>query len=54
MGRFKRLFYVICCYEHHIVWVPRYRFCVLTGSVPEEAQKMIDEYRERLDCEVEE
>ena len=52
MSRFKRLSHVIWCNEYHIVWVPKYRFRVLTGKVLEEVKKTIHVYCGRLGCEV--
>jgi putative transposase len=51
-SRFKRLSHVIWCCEYHIVWVPKYRFRILTGAVGEEIRKTIQVFCGRLDCEV--
>ncbi len=51
-SRFKRLSHVIWCCEYHIVWVPKYRFRILTGAVGEEIRKTIQVFCGRLDCEI--
>ena len=52
MSRFQRLSHVIWCCQYHIVWVPKYRFRVLSGPVLEELKKTIHVYSGRLKCEV--
>ena len=52
MSRFSRLSHVIWCCKYHIVWVPKYRFRILTGSVAHELYKTIHVYCGRLGCEV--
>ncbi|WP_172806660.1 transposase, partial [Endozoicomonas arenosclerae] len=36
MSRFEKLTHVIWHCQYHIVWVPKYRFRVLTGAVKAE------------------
>ena len=52
MSRFKRLSHVIWCCKYHIVWVPKYRFRILTGPLAEELKKTIHVYCGRMGCEV--
>lgn len=52
MSRFKRLSHVIWCCKYHIVWVPKYRFRILTGSVADELYKTIQVYCGRMGCDV--
>lgn len=54
MSRFQRLSHVIWCCKYHIVWVPKYRFRILTGPVAEELYNAIQVYCGRLGCGVEE
>lgn len=35
MSRFSKLSHVLWCCQYHIVWVPKYRYRVLRGSVGE-------------------
>lgn len=51
---YKKLSYVIYKYIYHIVWVPKYRFRILTGEVKsliEEDIKMLCEWKK---CEIHE
>jgi putative transposase len=50
--RFCKLSHVICHCQYHIVWVPKYRYRVLTERVGFEVQKTIQIYSERLGCEI--
>lgn len=52
MSRFKRLSHVIWCCKYHVVWVPKYRYRVLTGEVAAELYKTIRVYCERLGCDI--
>jgi len=52
MSRFSKLTHVLWHCQYHIVWVPKYRYRVLTGKVGFEASKTIRVYAERLGCEV--
>ena len=54
MGKYKKLSHVIYKCEYHIVWVPKYRFRILTGEIKklvEEDIKMLCEWKL---CEVQE
>ena len=52
MSRFNKLSHVIWHCQYHIVWVPKYRYHVLTGRVGFEVGKSIRIYAERLGCEL--
>jgi len=54
MSTYKKLSHVIYKCDYHIVWVPKYRFRILTGAIAsllEEDIKMLSEW---LKCEVKE
>ena len=54
MGKYKKLSHVVYKCEYHIVWVPKYRFRILTGEIKnlvEENIKMLCEWKR---CEVQE
>lgn len=52
MSRFNKLAHSIWCCHFHIVWVPKYRFRVLTGKVKEEVEKSIKISVEQLGCKI--
>ena len=54
MGKYKKLSHVIYKCDYHIVWVPKYRFRVLTGEIKrlvEEDLRMLCEWKE---CDIQE
>ena len=52
MSRFKKLSHTIWYCQYHIVWVPKYRFKILTGKVGNEVKRCIESFCEQLSCEV--
>ena len=52
MSRFRRLSHTVWCCQYHIVWVPKYRFRILTGRVGEEVSRCIRTFAAQLKCEV--
>ena len=52
MSRFKRLSHVLWSCKFHIVWVPKYRYRVLTGPVALEVTKTIHVYCGRLGAQI--
>ncbi len=52
MSRFNKLSHVIWHCQYHIIWVPKYRFRVLTGEVKREVSDCIKVYSSRLKCEI--
>ena len=54
MSRFRKLSQTIWHCQYHIVWVPKYRFRVLTGEIATEVERNIRVFSERLESEVSE
>ena len=52
MSRFEKLSHVIWHCQYHIVWVPKYRYRVLTGRIKEEVRKTLIIQAERLGCHI--
>jgi len=52
MSRFKKLSHTLWHCQYHIVWVPKYRFRVLTGRIGEEVERCIRAFAEQKKCEV--
>ncbi len=52
MSRFSKLSHVIWHCQYPIVWVPKYRYRVLTGEVGFEVTKTVRVFSERLGCEI--
>ena len=52
MSRFRKLSHAIWPCQYHIVWVPKYRYRVLTGRVAEEVSRCIRAFSERQKAEV--
>ena len=54
MGKYKKLSHVIYKCDYHIVWVPKYRYRILTGEVGRQVDEDIRKLSEWLGCEVKE
>ena len=52
MSRFSKLSHVLWHCQYHIIWVPKYRYRILTGEVAREVHNCINIYCARLDCEI--
>ena len=52
MSRFRKLSQTIWHCKYHIVWVPKYRFRILTGKVSAEVERCIRAFCEQQGCEV--
>ena len=52
MSRFSKLSHVLWHCQYHIVWVPKYRYRVLTGEVGFEVMKTVRVFAKRLGCEI--
>ena len=52
MSRFRKLTHAIWHCQYHIVWVPKYRYRVLTGSVAYEVEQCARSFSSRKSCEV--
>jgi len=52
MSRFRKLSHTIWHCQYHIVWVPKYRYRILTGRVAEEVGRCIRAFVEQQKSEV--
>ena len=52
MSRFRKLSHTLWHCQYHIVWVPKYRFRILTGKVAEEVENCIRAFSEQQGGEV--
>ncbi|OHC08690.1 MAG: transposase [Planctomycetes bacterium RIFOXYB12_FULL_42_10] len=52
MSRFKKLTHCLWHCKYHIVWVPKYRFRVLTGQVKEEVCTSVQTFSSQKGCEI--
>jgi len=52
MSRFRKLSHSIWHCQYHIVWVPKYRFRVLTGPVAGEVARCIRAFSEQKGAEI--
>ena len=52
MSRFRKLSHTLWHCQYHIVWVPKYRFRILTGKVATEVKRCIRAFSEQKKCEV--
>lgn len=52
MGKYKKLSHVVYKCEYHIVWVPKYRFRILTGVIKDMVEEDIRMLCEWKGCEV--
>ncbi len=50
MSRFEKLTHVLWHCQYHIIWVPKYRYRVLTGPVGQEVYNAIQVYCGQLGC----
>ena len=52
MSRFRRLSHTIWHCQYHLVWVPTYRYRILTGLVGQEVERCIRVFSEQLNAEI--
>ena len=52
MSRFRKLTQTIWHCQYHIVWVPKYRYRVLTDQIATEAENCIRAFSEQKECEI--
>lgn len=52
MSKYKKLSHVVYKCDYHIVWVPKYRFRILTGEISRMVSEDIMKMSEWLGCEV--
>jgi len=52
MSRFRKLSHAIWHCQYHFVWVPKYRYRILSGLVGQEVERCIRAFAERLGAEI--
>ncbi len=52
MSRFQKLSQTIWHCQYHIVWVPKYRYRILSGAVATEVSNCIRAFSEQKDCKI--
>ena len=52
MSEYEKISHVIYRCTYHIVWVPKYRFRILTGEIGKLVETDIRKYSEWLECEI--
>ena len=52
MSRFRKLSQTIWHCQYHIIWVPKYRYRVLSGKIASEVENCIRAFSEQLGCEI--
>ena len=52
MSRFRKLSHAIWHCQYHLVWVPKYRYWILTGRVGQEVYTCIQVFSGQAGCEV--
>lgn len=52
MSRFRKLSHTLWHCQYHFIWVPKYRFRILSGSVAEEVSNCIRAFVEQQKSEV--
>ena len=52
MSRFNKLSQTIWHCQYHIVWVPKYRYKVLSGEIGIEVKNCIRAFSERKECKI--
>ena len=52
MSRFRKLSHTIWHCQYHVIWVPKYRFRILSGQIAEEVSELIRSFTDRQGGEV--
>ena len=52
MSRFRKLSQTIWHCQYHIVWVPKYRYRIMTGKIAEEVRNCVRIFSEQQGCEI--
>jgi len=52
MSRFTKASHVLWHCQYHLVWVPKYRYRVLTGEVGQEVHNCLQVFAGQLGCEI--
>ena len=51
-SRFEKQSHVLWHCQYHLIWVPKYRFRVLSGAVKEEVESTIKLYVSKFGCQI--
>lgn len=52
MSRFRKLSQTIWHCQYHIIWVPKYRYRILSGKIASEVENCVRAFSEQLGCEI--
>ena len=52
MSRFRKLSQIIWHCQYHIIWVPKYRYRVLSDKIAMEVENCVRAFSEQLGCEI--
>ena len=52
MSRFRKLSHAIWHCQYHFVWVPKYRYRILSGLIAQEVETCLRGFSERLEAEI--
>jgi len=52
MSRFRKLSQTIWHCQYHIIWVPKYRYRVLSDKIANEVENCVRAFSEQLGCEI--
>ncbi len=52
MSRFQKLSHTLWHCQYHIIWVPKYRYRILTGPIGDEVSNCIRSFAEQLKSEI--
>ena len=52
MSRFRKLSQTIWHCQYHFIWVPKYRYPVLSGKIASEVENCVRAFSEQLGCEI--
>ena len=52
MSRFRKLSHTIWHCQYHIVWVPKYRYRILSGKISTEVERYLRAFSEQKHCEI--
>lgn len=52
MSRFRKLSHTLWHCQYHIVWVPKYRYRILTGKISSEVERCLRTFSAQQQCEI--
>ena len=52
MSRFRKLSQTIWHCQYHMIWVPKYRYRVLSGKIANEVENCVRAFSEQFGCEI--